>query len=92
MQSIIAAHKAGKLVLPERPPNYMEGFNRGYEPECILSAAHKSSGEHMFLMKWKGTTESDMVSAKEANERYPELVIKFYEEHVKFNENSSDEK
>jgi len=59
--------------------NKQNGFERGLEPEKVLGHTFKS-GNLMYRIQWKGTDQVELVPAKEARTKCPEMVIAFYEE------------
>lgn len=65
------------------------GFDLGMKPQKILGASD-TSGELMFLMQWEKNDRAQLVRAKEANVKCPQLVISFYEERLTWH--SEDEK
>ena len=51
------------------------------DPKRIVRAT-AAFGELMFLIKWKGCNELDLVPSREANIKAPQTVIEFYEKHL----------
>ncbi|XP_039592928.1 chromobox protein homolog 3-like isoform X1 [Polypterus senegalus] len=66
------------------------GFACGFQPERIIGSTDKK-GELMFLIKWKDSDEVDLVPAREASMKCPEVVIAFYEEKLTWHSCSEED-
>ncbi|KAE9523045.1 hypothetical protein AGLY_016552 [Aphis glycines] len=54
----------------------------GAPPEKVVEKVvelFNMDGELQYLMKWQGVEEASLISAKEANLNWPQVVIKYYE-------------
>eukprot|EP00088_Acartia_fossae_P041801 TRINITY_DN4374_c0_g1_i3.p1 TRINITY_DN4374_c0_g1~~TRINITY_DN4374_c0_g1_i3.p1 ORF type:complete len:155 (+),score=69.67 TRINITY_DN4374_c0_g1_i3:53-517(+) len=72
-----------KLKSP--PEKKKRGFARGLKAEAVVGATN-DPGDLWLLVKWKGVDEAELVRAKEANMKIPQIVIKFYEERLNWTE------
>uniref|UniRef100_A0A0K8S4X2 Chromobox 5 n=1 Tax=Lygus hesperus TaxID=30085 RepID=A0A0K8S4X2_LYGHE len=64
----------------------LHGFKRNLKPEKVLNVVKLKDGHRCFLMKWKDDLCPDFVTTDDANEKCPDLVIKFYEHIISWAE------
>lgn len=83
--STIASPELPINDLPEIKPKPEDYFKTEKVPEKIVGATD-INGQLQFLIKWKDLDEADLVLAKEANIKWPQTVIRFYEQRLTWHE------
>merc|ERR1712179_294860 len=98
MGSIGTGENVTKPNIPELDKDWTfetrpRGFDRGLIAERIVALTHNNENKRdlLFLMKWKGSDDLDLVPAKVANIKCPQIVIQFYEERNMWHTSSQDE-
>ncbi len=61
----------------------LSDINDLYELEKIVTLIQKNN-ERYFIIKWRNQTEEVSVLSSVINSKYPQEVIKFYEQHTSF--------
>lgn len=62
----------------------------GWEASDILGATDVEGKVH-FLIKWKDSDRADLIPSTIANKRWPQIVIKFYEDRVTWTQTNDNE-
>ena len=57
------------------------GFDKGYCAQKILGATN-SSGKLKFMVQWKDCNKAELIDAELANEKCPQVVIRFLRERI----------
>ena len=65
------------------------GFGRGLTAEKIIGI-RKETDKLFFLIKWKGSEDTDFVDSREAKMKIPQIVIEFYEEKLNWFNDPAD--
>ncbi|ODN05140.1 Chromobox protein 5 [Orchesella cincta] len=60
------------------------GFGKGLQAEKIVGATEGDDGKLLFMVKWKDSDATELVTASEAKVKCPQVVISFYEGIIKW--------
>ncbi|XP_065369069.1 chromobox protein homolog 3-like [Calliphora vicina] len=71
-------------------PCVQNGFEKGLEVDKILGAT-KANGCLYLVVKFQGDDEPHMIKSEEANEKIPQMVIKFYEGCLSWDSDDEEE-
>ncbi|XP_037941445.1 heterochromatin protein 1-like [Teleopsis dalmanni] len=70
-----------KEIAKSSEQNKLYGFDKGLVAEKILGAS-TSNGLLEFLIQFRGVQQPEMIPASVVNLKIPQMVIKFYEQHI----------
>ncbi|RWS23565.1 Chromobox -like protein 3 [Leptotrombidium deliense] len=62
----------------------MEEVDDTLIPEKVIGALRNSNNEVCLIVKWKNKESTDTVPASIANYRFPNLVIRYYEQRIRW--------
>lgn len=85
-----STNKGIKSVKIEEINDDVDPLKEGWTADNILGATEINGLIH-FLIQWKEVDRADLVSSKVANEKWPQTVIKFYEERVTWTHDGQSE-
>lgn len=70
------------------PENLQRGIVCNHEPEKIIGATD-ITGELVFLVKYTNSDSLNLIPAKVANSKFPQIVISFYESNYVWKDQDS---
>lgn len=80
VESSFHENSVSEKVLDDAP-----SFEKGSIPEKILGSRIDKFYK-IFKIQWEGTQQTTLVTGEDAREFCPQLLIDYYEKHLKFHE------